>query len=91
MSKLAKEWRGLHSVNRIDWQSQSPDLNPIENVWGVLKANVAQRKCRTELGLKRAIKEEWGSMSGDFGRKLVESVPKRLRAVIENKGDNTLY
>ena len=91
MSRLAKEWRRLHSVNRIPWPSQSPDLNPMENVWGVLEANVAQRMCRTEMGLKRAIKEEWANLSEDFGRKLVESVPKRLSAVIDNKGDYILY
>jgi hypothetical protein len=58
MSKLAREWRALHSINRIPWPSQSPDLNPIENVWAVLQANVARRKCRTEKGLKKAIEEE---------------------------------
>ena len=88
---MAKEWRELHSVNRIPWPSQSLDLNPMENVWAVPEANVVQMMCRTEIGLKRVIKEEWANLSEDLGRKLAESIPKRLRAVIENKGDYTLY
>ena len=89
MSRSATEWKGLHWVNRIPWPSQSPDLNPMENVWGVLEASVAQRMCRTEMGLKRAIEEEWVKLSGDFAQKLVESVPKRLSAMIDNKGAST--
>ena len=91
MSKLAKEWRLLHSINHLDWPAQSPDLNPIEDVWAVLKANVAQRKSRTEQGLKRVIKEHWAYITIEFGQKLIESIPKRLQVVIEGKGDYTLY
>ena len=31
-----------NGVVRMDWPSQSPDMNPLENVWPVLKANVAK-------------------------------------------------
>lgn len=44
----------------------------------------------TKQGLKRAIKEERANLNEDYGRRLVETVPKRLRAVIENKGDYTI-
>lgn len=91
VSRLAKEWRALNLINRIDWPSQSPDLNPIENVWGVLKANVAQKKCRTEKELEKAVKEEWANMNQNFCRNLVESLPKRLHAVISSEGDYTIY
>jgi len=32
-SKVAKNWKIANDVNRLPWPSQSPDLNPIENVF----------------------------------------------------------
>ena len=43
-SKWAKQWRQQKNVTRMDWPAQSPDLNPIENIWAVMKVRVAQRK-----------------------------------------------
>ena len=33
-----------HNINVFDWHSPSPDLNPIENIWGLLVKRIkAQR------------------------------------------------
>jgi hypothetical protein len=41
-SKLANSWREENQIDRISWPSNSPDINPIENIWAVLKNQVAQ-------------------------------------------------
>ena len=46
-------------VKVMDWPSMSPDLNPIERLWGILKRNVKQRKVSNIHQLCDVIKDEW--------------------------------
>jgi hypothetical protein len=34
---VAKDWRENHNIEKIEGLAQSPNLNPIENVWKLLK------------------------------------------------------
>ncbi len=42
-----------------NWPPNSPDLNPIENVWRILKSRVKRHKCTTSEQLRKAIEQEW--------------------------------
>ena len=37
-----REWTSQNGVELMDWPAMSPDLNPIENVWALLKENIIQ-------------------------------------------------
>ncbi len=48
-AKSTKSWLNDHSVGVLDWPTNSPDLNPIENLWSIVKRkmrNKRPKKCR---------------------------------------------
>ena len=50
----------VYDLDFIDnWPPNSPDLNPIENVWRILKSRVKLYKSMTYQQLRRAIEREW--------------------------------
>lgn len=90
-SKVAKAWKTQQNVVQLDWPSMSPDLNPIENVWALLKARIKEKPIMNIKSLMIAIIREWNSLSANYAEKLVESCQRRVQAVINAGGDYTIY
>jgi transposase len=86
-------WQREHGVVRMPWPSQSPDLNPIENLWRHLKEKVTKRRPRPSNipALTVALQEEWAKIPCKRVRKLIASMPNRTAAVIKAKGGPTTY
>jgi transposase len=91
--KLAKEWRESREMETLAWPPFSPDLNPIEHVWYLIKGVVQKMKPRpmTLPSLKDAIRKAWLEYDHNIMNRLVESMPSRIAAVIEVRGGNTKY
>ncbi len=66
--------------------SQSPDLNPIENLWRELKVRVAKHQPQNLNDLEWICKEEWDKIPPEMSANLVANYKKRLTFVIANKG-----
>ncbi len=90
-AKITKEWLHNNSVTVLEWPSQSPDLNPIEDLWRDLKMAVHQRLPSNLTELERICKEEWQRIPKSRCEKLVASFLKRLMAVLNQKGASTKY
>ena len=71
-------------VKVMDWSSITPDLNPIEHLWGILKCKVEERKVSNIHQLCDVIMEEWKRTPVATCEALVNSMPKRVKAVLEN-------
>ena len=90
-SKSTKDWLKTKKWRVLEWSSQSPDLNPIEMLWGDLKRAVHARNPSNISQLKEFCIEEWGKLSSDRCQRLVNGYKKRLTEVISAKGGNTSY
>ena len=78
-------------VKVMDWPSMSPDLNPIEHLWGILKRKVEVRKVSNIHQLCDVVMEEWKSIPVATSEALVNSMPRRVKAVLDNDGGHTKY
>src|SRR5579859_783730 len=88
-------------VPLMEWPPQSPDLNPIENLWTDLKDRFHKRflelfnhpskslEARYRYG--EVLQEVWYSQGMELVDALIKSMPKRCQAVIEAEGGWTKY
>ncbi len=90
-AKGTKSWFNDHGVTVLDWPANSPDLNPIENLWGIVKRKMRDTRPNNADELKAAIKAAWASIPPQQWHKLITSMPRRIEAVIKAKGAPTKY
>ncbi len=77
-AKGTKSWFNDHGVTVLDWPANSPDLNPIENLWGIVKRKMRDTRPNNADDLKATVKETWASIPPQQCHKLITSMPRRI-------------
>jgi predicted transcriptional regulator len=92
-SAESKEWFKAKNIKVMNWPSISPDLNPIENLWGLLvhKVYANGRQFNNIKDLIQAINECWEDISIDVLRKYINSMPNRVFQLILKNGASIDY
>lgn len=92
-ASIVKEWFSKHSdIKVIPWPARSPDLNPIENIWGLMVQRWEARDERCPEQLKFHCTQLWENLRGtDICANIVASMRRRLLSCIENNGGHTKY
>ena len=70
---------------------QSPDLNPIENVWGEIKSRLANHNFTNIEDFKRKLRKEWENIPFSLIQHLIYSTSRSLQTVIDARGYATKY
>jgi transposase len=90
-SRVAKTFIDEKRIHAMDWPSNSPDLNPIENMWYIVKNNVEKRMPRNVDELKRFMVEEWEKIPQETVKNIIMSMKRRCELVLEKNGDRISY
>jgi hypothetical protein len=93
--RLTREQLKHFGIVTILWPAFSPDLNPIETVWNWMKDWIkAQSGVNANLRyleLRALVKQAWEAVPQSLLDELIDSMPKRMQAVIDAKGGHTKY
>ena len=89
----------MNNVPVIDWPANSPDLNPIENLWAILKGKVEEKvndwirekKILSADVFQGIIRREWDNIDQNVFFNLADSMSGRLCEVIEKEGHTINY
>lgn len=90
-SRKAKRFLADQEWTIMQWPAQSPDLNPIEMLWIDVDKEIKRQRPKSKDQLFQVIQQAWNAIPGLRCRKLVESMKRRCREVIKNKGMATSY
>ena len=90
-AKLTQEWcenNFPHFWRKEEWPGNSPDLNPIENLWAIVKGKVDEMRQPSDIDtLVKILKKAWSQIDPDILTNLVADMPNRIKFVIERDGD----
>lgn len=88
---VVKEWLDMCAVPYLDWPPNSPDLNPIENLWSIMKRKVQEVDTSSVAKLKAALSKLWEELPKELLENLADSFPNRLQEVIHKRGNAIKY
>lgn len=93
VSKKSKEWFQSKNIELLKWPAISPDMNCIENLWGILARDVYRngRQFSDVKSLKQQILQSWFNIRAETLHSLIDSMPRRVFELITSKGSYTSY
>ena len=78
-ARITKQWLQDNEINCLRFPPQSPDINPIENLWKILEQRLTDRGSSNLQEMEEAICQEWMFLEPGICKTLVTSMSSRLQ------------
>ena len=96
-SKVAREALKDIGATLLRIPPRSPDLNPIENIFNNVKRALQEEALRKTITIEpynsflQRVSNALLCVNGDLIKKTIDTIPKRLRCIVETRGNRTKY
>ena len=90
-SRLTKAFLAENVPELMSWPSNSPDINPVENLWAIVKRDVEKQMPKNREELMQLMVEKWEGIQKSTIKELVRSMRRRCELVIEKNGERISY
>lgn len=92
-ARVCTDFLAQQNIDVLPWPAFSPDLSPIEHLWDNLDRRVRRRQPPpgTVQQLLQALQEEWAAIPQPQIRTLINSMRRRITAVLQTHGGHTRY
>ena len=80
-----------HKIATLEWPPYSPDLNPIENIWGIMVGKLRKKNISSQSELIELVNHEWKEISQEQIDNWIDSMPGRIIEWIDQDGDRIKY
>lgn len=88
-----KDWFQQKKIELLEWSAVSPDLNTIENLWGIVVRSMYAdgKQYDTIIDLNNVIKTSWEYIDIDTIKKLISTMQNCIYEVVNKNGDMSRY
>ena len=87
--------REKEGISKVDWPPNSPDFNPIEHIWTLLKRRILRRRgserITTVSAMRQVLLEEWGKITIDEINREISRLPGIMARCLEVDGSNNYH
>lgn len=87
-SKWSREQLQTMVPNLLEWPARSPDLSPIEHLWGYLKSKIAGKHFSSEQCLFDTLSKEWAEMPFEVVHNAYSSFQARCKVCFKYQGSH---
>ena len=93
VAQVCQQFLHDEGIDAMGWPAHSPDLNPIKHIWAIMSHSIHQRHVapQTVQELTDALIQVWEEIPQENIRRLIRSMPRRCREVIQARGGHTHY